>query len=506
MADSISIAWVLCLSSRICAAVCEATTEAAVAAAARAAPWADLVELRGDCIRDLDLARLLREKPRPVLFALRPAQAGGEFKGSEGSRLEILLQAAHKGADYVEIEFSSFWKPVLEALPKDRVVLSHQVGKETGDALARTLDAMAATGADILRIVFSATCLTDNLAVAGILRRAAALGVKLAAAATGSAGIPSVVLGSLWGSWMVSAAAPGSPLRPDAQAPADLLVDTYRVRSIGAATRLYGILGNPLGHSLSAQLHNPAFQARGVDAVYLPLQASGVDDFEAFRAVLPIQGASVTIPFKEEAARRVCSISVEAREIGAVNTLVWKPQGWHGDNTDFHGFLRPLRRRLSLNRIRAIVLGSGGAARAVTYSLRSQGALVCIVARNAEKAQAMARAFQAEYAPFEKLASLQWDLLVNTTPVGMHPHEDASPVPAECLEGGGWVYDLVYNPVETRLLQDAAARGCKVICGTEMFLEQAFKQQQLWLGSSVPESVMEAALDAALARLNRRNQ
>jgi shikimate dehydrogenase len=180
-----------------------------------------------------------------------------------------------------------------------------------------------------------------------------------------------------------------------------------------------------------------------------------------------------------------------------VNTLVRRERGWHGENTDVEGFLKPLRRRMHLARTRVVVLGSGGAARAVVYGLSSSGAQPCVVARNRAKAQQLAACFQAEHAGWEDLQSLEWEVLVNTTPVGMHPQVDESPVPPDLLRRG-WVYDLVYNPAETKLLRDAAARGCRTISGAEMFLAQALKQQLLWMGPPVPEQVMQQALSRAL--------
>ncbi len=274
-------------------------------------------------------------------------------------------------------------------------------------------------------------------------------------------------------------------------------LDLYRVRSITAETEIYGVAGRPLGHSLSPLIHNAAFAARQRDAVFLPLEAADVDDLEAFAACVSLRGASVTIPYKEEMARRAQSLSIEADRVGAANTLVRKPSGWHGENSDVDGFLRPLRRRTHPGRLRAVVLGAGGAARAVVYSLRANGARVCVVARDPDKARVLGQRFQAEHAPWTDLPGLSWDLLVNATPVGMHPEPDLSPVPAEWLNGK-WVYDLVYNPVATRLLKDAAARGCCTIPGSEMFLSQAMKQQHLWAGPPVPDHVMSKTLSKAL--------
>jgi len=478
--------------------ICESTTSAAVEAASRAMEWADLLEIRADYIQDLDLERLLQEKRLPIIFTLRALHEGGRFDGSERERLETILEAARLGADYVDVEFTAFWQAVLDAIPKQRVILSHHNYVETPDDLEQLTDTMAGTGAGVLKVATRAHCLADNVRIHRLLRFATSRKIKLCALAMGKEGIPSRILGAQWGSFMTFASLPGGEPAADGQIPADELANLYRVRRIGEQTKLYGVLGKPLGHSLSPRIHNAAFIAEGRDSVYIPLEGAGIEDFGEFNAAFPFQGLSVTIPYKEEAFKCALSLSVEADASGAVNTLIRKGTGWHGENTDMDGFTRPLRRRMHMGRIRAVVLGGGGAARAVVCALRAQGASVFVVTRNPAKGLQLAEKFGADSEGWERLPSLRWDLLVNATPVGMYPNVDQSPVSVDCLTGK-WVYDLVYNPRETRLLKDAAARGCNVVSGFEMFLGQALKQQQLWCGAAPPEDVMRGELESALS-------
>ncbi len=486
------------MSVRVCVAIREKSTDRAVEAAARAMKWADLVEIRADYILDLDLPRLFRDKRGPVLFTLRTSLEGGEYAGPESRRLDAILEAARLGADYVDVEYSTFWKAVLEAVPKERVILSHHDFNGTPEGLELLLDMMAGTGAGIVKIVTRACCLADNVRIARLLARASSMKINLCALAMGREGIPSRVLGPQWGSWLTFASMPGSRVTADGQLAADEMVNQYRVRELGPLTRLYGVLGKPLGHSLSPRLHNAAFATRKMDAVYIPMEGSGIGDFLEFHSAFPVSGLSVTIPYKEEAYASAGSLAFEADQTGAVNTLVLRDAVWHGENTDVEGFLKPLHSRFLTGPMRAVVLGAGGAARAAVSALRSQGAAVCVVARNVRKAQLLAERFQAEHQAWDQLDELRWDLLVNTTPVGMYPDEDQTPVPADWLTGK-WVYDLVYNPRDTRLLKEAAQRGCGTISGAEMFLAQALKQQQLWCGTPPPEGAMEAALESALA-------
>jgi 3-dehydroquinate dehydratase/shikimate dehydrogenase len=482
---------------RICVAVRESTTSGAIEAAARAKEWADLVEIRADYIHDLDVRRLLLEKRGPVLFTLRSPDEGGAYRGSEQNRLETIIEAARLGADYIDLEYAALSADILRELPKDRLILSHHDFAGSPDGLESLLDAMAGTGAGILKIAARALRLADNLKIASLLAYASSRKVRLCALAMGREGIPSRILGPGWGSWMTFASLPGSLGTADGQVAADELVQQYRIREIGPGTRVYGVLGKPLGHSLSPQLHNAAFKARKMDAVYLPLESDGIDDFRRFHAAFPVAGVSVTIPYKQDAMTYADSLSDEAKMTGAVNTLVPEGAGWRGENSDVEGFIRPLIRRFRVEGMRAVVLGAGGAARAVVCALCSRGVSVCVVARSPDRARQLSEQFRCECAPWGQLKALRWDLLVNTTPVGMYPELGMTPVPAEWLTGK-CVYDLVYNPRRTRLLEEAALKGCAVISGEEMFLGQAVKQQELWCGSPPPHAVMGAVLDAAL--------
>ncbi|HYK91752.1 MAG TPA: type I 3-dehydroquinate dehydratase, partial [Acidobacteriota bacterium] len=315
-------------------AIRESTTDAACAALKRAAAWADLVEIRADYIQDLSVGRLLSNKPCPVVFTLRSREEGGGYAGTEIDRLETILEASRSGADYVDVEFSAYWRGILDAVSKQRVILSYHNFEGTPRSLEPLLESMAASGAGILKIATRAKRLSDNLVIAQALRYAAARQWNLCAVAMGSAGVPSRILGPCWGSWMTFAGLPGSEGTAEGQPQADEILRQYRVREINGETQLYGVVGKPLGHTLSPLVHNTAFASRGLNALYLPLEAAGIDDFLEFHAACALRGASVTIPYKEAACRLARSLSVEANETGAVNTLVRRESEWHGENTD----------------------------------------------------------------------------------------------------------------------------------------------------------------------------
>ena len=245
-------------------------------------------------------------------------------------------------------------------------------------------------------------------------------------------------------------------------------------------------------------MHNAGFDALGMDAVYLPLEATDVDDFLSFAQAVGLSGASVTAPFKEVVASRVSQMDKTATAVGAINTLLWDGDGWTGRNTDVSGFLAPLVGRISIAGKRAVVLGAGGAARGVAWGLVQKGAAVRVCARRSDRARSVSRSVGAETGEMPP-APNSWDLLVNTTPVGTYPNGGESPMPDGMLENG-LVYDLVYNPRVTKLLAQASEAGCDTIGGLEMLVAQAREQFAWWTDLQAPEGVFVKAATLELVR------
>jgi shikimate dehydrogenase len=284
------------------------------------------------------------------------------------------------------------------------------------------------------------------------------------------------------------------------------MVRRFRFRQIGAGTQVYALAGNPILHSLSPAMQNAAFEACGIDAVYVPVQAADFEDFVTFADALPLAGASVTIPFKLDALQRASRADAVAVAVGAANTLRRVADGWEATNTDVDGFLAPLldleqATAFRLAGCRAAVLGAGGAARAVVHGLRSRGAHVTVHARTAGRARALAAAADAAAGEWPAPAG-SWDLLVNSTPVGSMTSPLESPVPAGGLRGGAVVYDLIYAPAQTRLLEDAEEAGCATIGGLPMLIAQAERQFAWWTGQPAPRGVMARAAAEAIEKRN----
>ena len=480
----------------ICATVIGTTTDD-LRARRDAQAGADLVELRLDTVDRPDVAGALAGRRTPVVATCRPTREGGAFSGSEEERRAILLEAARRGAEYVDVEQDAPFADELIRLRRGQGIV---VSFHAFDGLQADLDtryrAMRATGAEVVKVAVAVTSLREALHVMSIgTAGGGARGRgRHVLVAMGPAGVPSRLLagrcGSCW-TYAGDAVAPG-------QIDLARMRDQFRAGHVTSRTSIYGVLGAPVGHSISPAMHNAGFRAAGIDAIYVPLEAASVDDFAAFARAIDLHGASVTAPFKEVVAERVGVADDISAAVGAVNTLRFEDGRWVGCNTDVVGFLAPLWRRMRLAGARAAVVGAGGAARAAAYALREAGAVVTVYARRPERAVNVARVFDVAAAPLPP-ARGSWDLLVNTTPAGTFPDIDESPLPAGPFDGE-LVYDLVYNPSTTRLMADAASAGCETIGGLAMLVAQAEAQFAWWTGAPPPAGLFRETAEADLLR------
>jgi len=475
---------------QVCVTVTGATTRE-LRAARDGATDADLVELRLDGAREIDIAGVLAGRCLPVVVTCRTERDGGRYAGGEEDRRRWLLEALACGAEYVDVEWDAGYRRDLVAAHGARVVLSlHDV-----DGMPRELEAryraMRSTGAAVVKIAARARRLSDLLPLARLGEQVRRAGERAVLIGMGNAGVPSRVLAARFGScWSYAGSAASG------QIDAPRLVHEFRIRRLSASSELYGVVGNPIMHSLSPSMHNALFQQMDRDAVYLPLEGADAEDCVTFADAFGVSGLSVTAPFKEALVKRAQELEPVAARVGAVNTLRRCEAGWAGMNSDVAGFLDPLSGRLELAGMRAAVVGAGGAARAVCVALSGVGAEVTVYARDLERAR-NAAAGTASRAGVLPPPGGSWDLLVNATPVGTAPQRDATPVAASALTGR-FVYDLVYTPAETRLLREARAAGCETLGGLEMLVAQACGQFEWWTGQRPDRSVVR---EAALARL-----
>jgi 3-dehydroquinate dehydratase/shikimate dehydrogenase len=482
---------------RLCVSVTAATT-AELRRQRDGIADADVIELRLDSVRDPDAQAALAGRTRPVIVTCRPTWEGGAFRGSEEERKRILAAALDAGAEYVDIEWNAGF-PDLIRLGGQRVVLSMHDFQRVPTDLADRVRSMRADGPGILKVAVMARRLSDMLPLLELSEEARREGAGDSVwIAMGPAGASTRILAARFGSCLTYA---GDGVAPGQISPERLLHE-FGFRRITPETSVYGVVGSPVGHSVSPAMHNAAFQAAGLDAVYVPLEAESIDDFERVAAAMDIRGASVTLPFKIPFFERLKAYAIAdaldplSEQVGAVNTIRRVGEGWQGRNTDVAGFLTPLKGRISLRGARAAVLGAGGAARAVAVALVSAGAEVAVHARHLDKAEGLVRAIGGVARPLPPAAGT-WDLLVNATPIGMSPRVDETPW-ANATFDGRVVYDLVYNPTETRFLREARAAGCLTLGGLDMLIAQAQEQADWWTGVRPSAARMREAARGAL--------
>ena len=418
------------------------------------------------------------------------------YGGGNVGLMGVLADAARLGAEFVDVEWRAGFHDVVRRGNGAGVVLSvHDFHAPRGD-LAERVRAMARTGAEVVKVAVEADRLTDLLPLLSLGRELGRT-QALVLVAMGDAGLATRALAARFGSRWTYAGAEATV----GQIHPARLVEEFRFREVTSATHVYGVVGRPVMHSVSPAMHNAAFAALGLDAVYIPLAAADAGDFVTFAEAIGLEGASVTAPFKQDLLARLDEADDICGAVSAVNTVRIEGRRWIGRNTDVAGFLAPLAGRLRLDGARAAVVGAGGAARSAGYALGRMGADVTLYARRAAQAEEAARSVGARGAALPPPAGT-WDVLINATPVGTHPHADASPVPGLTFDGR-LVYDLVYNPARTRLLADAAAAGCDTLGGLPMLVEQARRQFAWWTGRQLPAEVFRSAAEARLAESER---
>jgi 3-dehydroquinate dehydratase / shikimate dehydrogenase len=439
------------------------------------------------------------EKHRDVslLVTCRRHQNHGKFNGVIDDQIRILDAAIDAGAHAIDVEIETAEKtiPRLEHLrAKAHLVVSWHNYDGT-PPLEPVLRRMMKVPADAYKVVTMAKKPSDAAKVLALQK--AHPKVPMILLAMGETGFATRVLCNSLGSVFSYAAPNATEGTAPGQVSAKVLRQLYRIDKLTRNAKVYGVVADPVRHSLSPHIHNRAFQARRLDAVYLPflVKPTQLKDFMTLCEALPVQGFSVTIPHKQKIMRYLDVVDPLARRIGAVNT-VWKKAGkWRGTNTDAAAVTKPLGKRIKLNRSSVLIVGNGGAARGAAFALADAGAKVAITGRNADRVRAFAKMCGGEPVTREQLDGRKFDALVHATPMGMFPHVK------ECFFDGDLpadvVFDMVYNPLETELIKRAKEQKLNVIAGLEMFLAQAAQQFEIFTGESAPASVMEkAALEA----------
>ncbi|MEA2564008.1 MAG: 3-dehydroquinate dehydratase / shikimate dehydrogenase [Acidobacteriota bacterium] len=459
---------------------------------------ADWLEVRGDLVGDLDPALVRRIFPGQLLYTLRSRAEGGAFEGSAERRKRRLVDAARR-YDFVDLEMARDLVPeVLKAIPPERRVISWHGPATPLAGLQEIFRRMSGTNAALYKLVPAATQPGEELAplllLQGLERR------DVTAFSTGLAGVWTRLIAPRFGAPVVYGAAgetPGAPGQPTIQQ----LVRDFGLPAMPPVSVLFGIVGNPVSHSLSPRIHNAAYRELGVPALYLPFHTESFGEFwlEVVESGmleelgLPIRGLSVTAPYKEAALAVAGAESPRAGLIGAANTLVWNQQVWEAEATDPDGIVLPLRERgIPIDGRTAAVVGTGGAGRSAAAGLATAGARVTLVNRGAERGLQAATLLGLPFMPLADLDPSTFDILVNATSLGRKDGE-ALPFPVDSLRPGPpgvVVIDMVYGDGPTPLLREAAARGAVTVDGREVLLGQAVGQFRMMTGKDLPRALV----------------
>ena len=483
---------------------------------------AEMLELRLDYLQPLtnnevtSVVAAAVEAKLPVIATCRPNWEGGRFAGDEKERQLLLRQAVKAGADYVDLELACLEKKAVEFYGAKVIVSNHDFDKLPDDVHKR-LENIKIRKPAIAKLAYMAEKITDCFAALDMLRKDG----NLIALAMGEAGVITRLFTKKLGAFLTFASMEKDQESAPGQVTIDDLKNVYRWDAITADTKVYGIIGCPVGHSLSPVIHNAAFDETGFDGLYMPLLIEGSrEEFSAFldgvreRKWLDIKGLSVTIPHKHNALEYVRANGGElealAERIGAVNTLSIDSNGKiSGYNTDYAGAMDALVeamgiQRVDLKGVTVAILGAGGVARAIVAGLTDVGAEVTIYNRTVEKAQRLAEEFGCRWAAAAELAgmqSLDAKVVINCTSLGMHPKVEGTPIKKELIKKGMVVFDTVYNPLETKLLRDARQAGAQAIDGLQMLINQAALQFEIFTGKPGPKEAMRrAALDRIMKK------
>jgi len=503
--------------AKICLCLTAKTLERNLEILAKYREYADLAELRVDCLEP-DERLLIRRFPEqagmPVILTIRRHIDGGQFVGGEGVRINLMARGLafaetdrRRNFAYLDIE-DDLDVPSLEEAAGTfgtRIIRSYHNSQGTDTNLLNKIRSMRHSGDEIVKVSVRANSTKDVLHLLKAGRECADQEKILIS--MGRYGTYSRILAEQFGSTICYSSAfaeadapPAAPGQVDVQE----LTTLYHFRSITKATKIYGITGYPLKVTSSPHFFNTIFDLEGTNAVYVPFPVDSIVDFMEIANYLSLEGVSVTIPYKESVIPHLNSMTDEVQSIGACNTLILTPQGWKGANTDAHGFSSSLLAfldRENFKRQRVTVIGAGGAARAVVYELHRLGAKALILNRTAQKAALLAAPYKYEWGSLDErgIAKIEKyrDIIIQTTSMGMEGIDDpaapADPLASYNFCGREEVMDLVYHPKMTPLLKRASNAGCNVLNGYDMLIRQAQQQYIHFTGKEFPDHLLARA-------------
>lgn len=501
---------------KICVSVCAETAEELIKKVGLAESVADVVEVRFDCLKEnqLHFAMSVLASKSPILLTYRPKEQGGKADLDIPQRetfWRLFINSSNdKRKFWFDYEYDLPSQPQTSNPVTIRSFHDFESVPENLESICRQLTEIENN--TVPKIAVQTQDITDTIPIWNLLKRAKSENQEIIPIAMGESGKWTRILGLAHGAFMTYASLDSSSETAPGQVSAQDLIEVYRAQELDESTEIYGILGSNTSVSMSPYIHNEAFKYHKLNSVFVPLQVQNIDDFMR-RMVKPstrevelnFKGFAVTLPHKQSIIRHLDELDASAQEIGAVNTVKIQDGKLYGYNTDAHGFIQPLLNSYGdLKNAKVAVLGAGGAARACVYALKEQGANVTIFARDLDKAISLADEFGVESESLSTQHSTlnrykDYDVLVNTTPLGMKGKaEGETPATAEQLKGLHLVYDLIYTPFQTPLMDEADKAEVPKIGGLAMLIAQAIEQQRIWTNLAAPMKEMSRA---ALKRL-----
>jgi 3-dehydroquinate dehydratase/shikimate dehydrogenase len=449
----------------------------------------DTIELRLDYFEQLDIAQIQQLRKTfaiPIIFTLRKSSQGGLFSQAEDQRLELLEKLAQLEPEFIDLEYDvpvEFVVKLKTQHPKIQLICSYHDFTQTPDNLAQLLDSVRHEAFSIYKIVTFAQSTLDCLRMLAFVKDRAGEGTRLTGFCMGELGAPSRILGPIVGNALHYACVDDGAEVAPGQLSLSTLINIYNFRALNSAAHIYALLGDPVAKSIGHVVHNQAFRQLNKNAVYvkLNLKSSELNDFFKLAKHLPFKGFSVTMPLKQAVMLYCDSIANDAKAMDSVNTLINRNGKYLGCNTDAKGAVDAIENKIAVANKKVVVIGAGGAARAIGYEAIQRGAQVIFLNRTAQKAHDLAEAMHCLGYGFDELPKIKnYDILINTTPIGMAGQSDDLPVPEDFLIPHSVVMDTVYNPIHTPLLNKAKTLNCTLVYGYEMFVNQAILQLQSW--------------------------
>lgn len=515
-------------NGKICVSVCAETADKFIENIQRAAEFADVVELRFDCLNKevepeilwTELKKLRQNFRGHLLATFRPKEQGGKRKLSLNERRNFWHDShVYEFVDWGDFEFDLHkddWDSYFKAVFR-KIFRSHHDFHRVPPNLSEIYESLCnltnyinpGKDSDVVKIAVQTDDISDTIAVWKLLQKAKKDGKQIIPIAMGEAGKWTRILGLAHGAVMTYASPGEGKETASGQLTAKELIETYRVKELNENTEIYGIVGNPVSHSVSPAMHNAAFKFHNLNAVFIPFQVKNLGEFiknfirpETRKVELNFRGFSVTIPHKQAIIEYLDEMDETAKAIGAVNTVKIENGKLYGYNTDAFGFIEPLKSVYgNLAGAKAAVIGAGGAARAVIYALKKEDAEVTIFARNLEKAKYLVEDFQVELKELSKTKDQRpktdfsdFDILINATPLGTKGElESETPALADEIKNISLCYDLVYNPTVTRFLREANSANVPTLNGLQMLVAQGAAQFKIWTGKDAPVDEMSAS-------------